>query len=163
MQQNQAYISSLVHCCWTYARLFSNLGWWFLRIVHAMYSRHIMLMTATLLSGDRSCAKHYLPRSVARFADPKRLAAMVAAQGFDVQQPVPMTMGICARSHRQFAGRRATSDYGRSSGVTSKASTKNDHVSATSSIRIDVGLPAPCPALRSMRIRTGFPPAACAC
>ena len=60
-----------------------------------MYSRHIMLMTATLLSGDRSRAYHYLPRSVATFADPKRLAAMVAAHGFDVQQQVPMTMGIC--------------------------------------------------------------------
>jgi demethylmenaquinone methyltransferase/2-methoxy-6-polyprenyl-1,4-benzoquinol methylase len=74
---------------------FSTPRWWLPRIVNAIYSRHIMPMTATILSGDRSRAYHYLPRSVATFADPKHLASMVASQGFDVQQQVPMTMGIC--------------------------------------------------------------------
>jgi len=74
---------------------FSTPAWWLPRIVNAIYSRHIMPVTATLLSGDRSRAYHYLPRSVATFADPKRLAAMVASQGFDVQQQAPLTMGIC--------------------------------------------------------------------
>jgi demethylmenaquinone methyltransferase/2-methoxy-6-polyprenyl-1,4-benzoquinol methylase len=74
---------------------FSTPARWLPRVANAIYSRHIMPVTATLLSGDRSRAYHYLPRSVATFADPARLAAMITSRGFAVQQQVPMTMGIC--------------------------------------------------------------------
>ena len=44
-------------------------------------------------------------------------------------------------------------------GCISRCLTKNAHWSATSSITFEVGFPAPCPALVSMRIKTGLSPA----
>ena len=65
------------------------------RYFNAMYTRHLMPITATLLSGDRSGAYRYLPRSVSTFANPDALASMIAAGGFAVQQQVPQSLGIC--------------------------------------------------------------------
>ncbi|MDP7519738.1 MAG: ubiquinone/menaquinone biosynthesis methyltransferase [Phycisphaerales bacterium] len=65
------------------------------RLLNAAYTQYIMPVTATLLSGDRSGAYRYLPRSVSMFADPAALAKMIAAGGLAVRQQVPQSLGIC--------------------------------------------------------------------
>jgi len=75
---------------------FSTPRRWLPRVFNALYSRHIMPRTATAISGDRSGAYHYLPRSVQTFADPGKLAEMIASQGFSVRVQAPQTFGICA-------------------------------------------------------------------
>ncbi|HJN79630.1 MAG TPA: ubiquinone/menaquinone biosynthesis methyltransferase [Phycisphaerales bacterium] len=65
------------------------------RLLNAAYTQYIMPVTATLLSGDRSGAYRYLPRSVSTFADPAALAEMLAAGGLTVRQQVPQSLGIC--------------------------------------------------------------------
>jgi demethylmenaquinone methyltransferase/2-methoxy-6-polyprenyl-1,4-benzoquinol methylase len=65
------------------------------RLLNAAYTQYIMPVTATLLSGDRSGAYRYLPRSVSTFADPAALAKMIAAGGLAVRQQVPQSLGIC--------------------------------------------------------------------
>jgi len=65
------------------------------RLFNALYTRHIMPMTATLLSGDRSGAYRYLPRSIRTFADSATVADLLAAAGLTVQQQVPQSLGIC--------------------------------------------------------------------
>ncbi len=74
---------------------FSTPRRWLPRMLNALYSRHIMPRTATAISGDRSGAYHYLPRSVQTFADPANLAAMIGSRGFAVRRQVPQTFGIC--------------------------------------------------------------------
>ncbi len=66
-----------------------------LRLVNGIYCKHVMPVTATLLSGDRTGAYRYLPRSVATFADRRELAAMMADAGFDAVTQHPMTFGVC--------------------------------------------------------------------
>lgn len=67
----------------------------FVRWFNSIYTNHIMPCTATLISGDRSGAYRYLPKSVSTFADPAALAAMVVAAGFVVEKQVSQTLGIC--------------------------------------------------------------------
>ncbi len=69
-----------------------------LRFLNAFYCNHIMPVSATLLSGDRSGAYRYLPKSVATFADLNQLSAMMNNAGFtDIKQHT-MTFGVCAGS-----------------------------------------------------------------
>ena len=66
-----------------------------LRLLNSIYCGHIMPLTATLLSGDRSGAYRYLPKSVATFADRQALERMLIDAGFvDITQH-PMTFGVC--------------------------------------------------------------------
>jgi demethylmenaquinone methyltransferase/2-methoxy-6-polyprenyl-1,4-benzoquinol methylase len=66
-----------------------------IRLFNSIYTKHIMPCTATLLSGDRSGAYRYLPKSVSTFADPAALASMVSNAGFTLANQVPQTLGIC--------------------------------------------------------------------
>ena len=69
-----------------------------LRFINSIYCGHIMPFSATILSGDRSGAYRYLPKSVATFADRQALVAMLADAGFaDITQH-PMTFGVCTAS-----------------------------------------------------------------
>lgn len=67
-----------------------------LRWLNDLYCTVIMPRTATLLSGDRSGAYRYLPRSVRTFANRDELGAMVGRAGFEQVRSVPLTLGVCA-------------------------------------------------------------------
>ncbi len=60
-----------------------------------LYNNRIMPLTATLLSGDRSGAYRYLPRSMETFATAEQLAALVEEQGFTGISQRPLTFGVC--------------------------------------------------------------------
>ena len=66
-----------------------------LRIGNALYCRHIMPLTASLIARDRSGAYRYLPRSIQTFLDPVALRRRIEAAGFQIQRQVPMTFGVC--------------------------------------------------------------------
>lgn len=69
-----------------------------LRFLNSLYCNHIMPLSATLLSGDRSGAYRYLPKSVATFADRNQLSVMMSDAGFaDIKQQ-EMTFGVCTAS-----------------------------------------------------------------
>lgn len=77
---------------------FSQPGNPVLRILNHLYCNHIMPISATLLSGDRSGAYRYLPKSVATFADRNQLSVMMTDAGFtDIKQHA-MTFGVCTAS-----------------------------------------------------------------
>ncbi len=59
------------------------------------YTKRIMPLTATWISGDRSGAYKYLPRSVDTFLDRDQLAQMLRETGFtDVRQKA-LSFGVC--------------------------------------------------------------------
>ncbi len=60
-----------------------------------LYCRRIMPVTATLISGDRSGAYKYLPRSVSTFMTPAQMAALLQSSGFSAIDAQPLTLGIC--------------------------------------------------------------------
>ena len=62
---------------------------------HAFYTRVVMPRTATLLSGDRSGAYHYLPRSVETFLDAPAMERRIAEAGFARVTSRPLTLGTC--------------------------------------------------------------------
>ncbi len=66
-----------------------------IRCFNSVYTKHIMPWTATLLSGDRSGAYRYLPKSVVTFADPAAIASIVTSAGLAVTKQLPQTLGIC--------------------------------------------------------------------
>lgn len=66
-----------------------------MRWFNGVYCRRIMPVTATIISGDKSGAYKYLPRSVASFASPEELGALIRAAGFSEVHHTPLTMGIC--------------------------------------------------------------------
>ena len=66
-----------------------------IRALNAVYCRHIMPITATLIARDRSGAYRYLPRSVATFADPSELARLLTESGFERVESYPFTFGVC--------------------------------------------------------------------
>ena len=57
-----------------------------------------MPITATLLSGDRSGAYRYLPKSVAMFANCDQLSIMMTDAGFSDIKQHAMTFGVCVGS-----------------------------------------------------------------
>lgn len=59
------------------------------------YTARIMPVTATLISGDRSGAYTYLPRSVATFLSREQLAAAIKDAGFASVESTPLTFGVC--------------------------------------------------------------------
>lgn len=65
-----------------------------LRALYMFYFRRIMPCTATLISGDRSGAYKYLPRSVNTFLSREQMVRMMEGAGFrDVIQH-PLTFGV---------------------------------------------------------------------
>lgn len=65
-----------------------------LRGLYNFYFRHIMPRTATLISGDRSGAYKYLPKSVNTFIGREQLIDMMDQAGFKRIQAKPLTFGI---------------------------------------------------------------------
>jgi len=58
------------------------------------YFKHIMPRTATLISGDKSGAYKYLPKSVNTFIDRAGMTSMMSDAGLSDIQVKPMTFGI---------------------------------------------------------------------
>jgi len=59
------------------------------------YNKRIMPLTATLVSGDRSGAYRYLPRSMETFATPEELAGVMTSRGFRETRHQSLTFGVC--------------------------------------------------------------------
>jgi demethylmenaquinone methyltransferase/2-methoxy-6-polyprenyl-1,4-benzoquinol methylase len=67
-----------------------------LRRLYQWYFNHVLPRTATWISGDRSGAYKYLPRSVTTFLDRNAMRKLLIEQvGFDSVEVHPMTFGIC--------------------------------------------------------------------
>jgi demethylmenaquinone methyltransferase/2-methoxy-6-polyprenyl-1,4-benzoquinol methylase len=60
-----------------------------------LYCRRIMPITATLISGDRSGAYKYLPKSVATFMSTNEMKALMTRTGFSDVSARHLSMGIC--------------------------------------------------------------------
>jgi demethylmenaquinone methyltransferase / 2-methoxy-6-polyprenyl-1,4-benzoquinol methylase len=65
------------------------------RWFNGLYCRQIMPRTATWISGDRSGAYRYLPKSVQTFLTPDQMAAKLKAAGFATIEFEPLSLGIC--------------------------------------------------------------------
>jgi demethylmenaquinone methyltransferase / 2-methoxy-6-polyprenyl-1,4-benzoquinol methylase len=74
---------------------FSQPGNRVVRWLNAIYTRKIMPWTATLISGDRSGAYHYLPKSVQTFTSAEAFVSLLRECGFKDIQTQPMTFGVC--------------------------------------------------------------------
>jgi demethylmenaquinone methyltransferase/2-methoxy-6-polyprenyl-1,4-benzoquinol methylase len=66
-----------------------------IRLFNNLYCRRIMPLTATILSGDRSGAYRYLPKSIETFLPRAELEAAIRDAGFDQIRQYPMTFGVC--------------------------------------------------------------------
>jgi demethylmenaquinone methyltransferase/2-methoxy-6-polyprenyl-1,4-benzoquinol methylase len=60
-----------------------------------LYCRRIMPLTATIISGDRSGAYKYLPKSVESFMTTAQMTAALEGAGFAGVRATPLTLGIC--------------------------------------------------------------------
>lgn len=60
-----------------------------------LYSKRIMPLTATWISGDRSGAYKYLPKSVTTFFTPEQMTSRLEAAGFTNVRTWPLSLGIC--------------------------------------------------------------------
>ncbi len=77
---------------------------WFNRV----YCQRIMPVTATLISGDRSGAYKYLPKSVATFMTPEELSAAMVTAGFSPGvRRWSLSLGICVCYRAEVPGPRA--------------------------------------------------------
>ena len=66
-----------------------------LRALNRFYCGRVMPMTATLVSGDKSGAYKYLPKSVETFLSREQMTAAIVAAGFGDVTQHPMTFGVC--------------------------------------------------------------------
>ena len=66
-----------------------------IRWANNLYTQRIMPLTATLISGDRSGAYRYLPRSIETFLTPESLSEAVSKAGFESPSARPLTFGVC--------------------------------------------------------------------
>ena len=66
-----------------------------LRFMNDIYTGRLMPLTATLLSGDRSGAYKYLPRSIETFLPRADLEQAVRDAGFEKIEQHPLTFGVC--------------------------------------------------------------------
>lgn len=64
------------------------------RAVNQLYTCRIMPWTATLISGDRSGAYRYLPRSVGTFMKREEMLRAIGDAGFSDVTATPMTLGV---------------------------------------------------------------------
>lgn len=74
------------------------------RWANSFYSGWLMPRTATLISGDRSGAYRYLPRSVESFLTRDELVRTIGEAGFGDVQVRSLSMGICACYRAVLAG-----------------------------------------------------------
>lgn len=74
---------------------FAEPSWGPARWFNGVYCRRIMPVTATLISGDRSGAYRYLPRSVSTFMSPAAMRAMLESTGFAGIDARALSLGIC--------------------------------------------------------------------
>lgn len=72
------------------------------RWFNGVYCRRVMPVTATLISGDKSGAYKYLPRSVETFMSPDDLKGLMTSVGFVEPLDWPLSLGIC-RCYRACA------------------------------------------------------------
>jgi len=61
---------------------------------YEFYANRVMPLAATLVSGDRSGAYRYLPRSVVSFLDAEQMEATMLRAGFRRVRAVSLTMGV---------------------------------------------------------------------
>jgi demethylmenaquinone methyltransferase/2-methoxy-6-polyprenyl-1,4-benzoquinol methylase len=66
-----------------------------LRGLYNFYFRQILPRTATLISGDRTGAYKYLPRSVNTFISRETMMGLMSGAGFDGVDQHSMTFGVC--------------------------------------------------------------------
>ena len=67
-----------------------------MRRFYDFYCGWLMPRTATLISGDRTGAYRYLPRSVGTFLSRDEMCALITRSGFRDVSVTPLTFGICA-------------------------------------------------------------------
>ncbi len=65
------------------------------RWANDFYCKVVMPRTATFISGDRSGAYHYLPRSIDTFLSRQSLALAITDSGFSPVEHRAMTLGVC--------------------------------------------------------------------
>lgn len=75
-----------------------------MRWFNDFYSGWVMPRTATLISGDRSGAYKYLPKSVESFMSRPELLGLMAEHGFEGARADTLTFGICACYYGVRAG-----------------------------------------------------------
>ena len=66
-----------------------------------VYCRRVMPRTATWISGDKSGAYRYLPKSVSTFVAPESLKKMMEEAGFAAVRDWALSLGIC-RCYRAY-------------------------------------------------------------
>jgi len=66
------------------------------RALYELYTHRLMPIAATWISGDKSGAYRYLPRSVVSFHTPEQMEATLRAIGFDDVSTTPLTFGAVA-------------------------------------------------------------------
>ena len=76
------------HRSWSYQPRFAPVRWF-----NSLYCRQIMPRTATWISGDKSGAYKYLPKSVATFVTPDQICSMLHAAGFGARPAVRSPRG----------------------------------------------------------------------
>ena len=64
------------------------------RRIYEFFSNRVMPVAATWVSGDRSGAYRYLPRSVVTFLDADQMCARLRAAGFVQATATPLTWGV---------------------------------------------------------------------
>ncbi|MBT4531204.1 MAG: bifunctional demethylmenaquinone methyltransferase/2-methoxy-6-polyprenyl-1,4-benzoquinol methylase UbiE [Phycisphaerae bacterium] len=74
---------------------FSNPKNCIVSFINSVYTKHIMPVTATLISRDQSGAYKYLPKSVETFAEPAVLAKEIEEAGFSAIEQHAQTFGVC--------------------------------------------------------------------
>lgn len=67
-----------------------------IRLGHEFYTHRVMPVTATILSGDRSGAYRYLPKSVETFLTRENLLGLIADAGLTGATARSLTLGVCA-------------------------------------------------------------------
>lgn len=68
-----------------------------IRWLNNIYCRWLMPRTATLLSGDKSGAYFYLPKSISTFLDRESMVRAIEDAGFTGVTQKAMTFGVCVR------------------------------------------------------------------
>lgn len=75
-----------------------------IRWFNTLYCRRIMPLTATLISGDKSGAYKYLPKSVATFLPERAFVGLLGECGFVNTGVARLSLGICNCYWAQAAG-----------------------------------------------------------
>jgi demethylmenaquinone methyltransferase/2-methoxy-6-polyprenyl-1,4-benzoquinol methylase len=83
------------------------------RLFNDFYCRRIMPVTATLISGDRSGAYRYLPKSVETFMAPAELCRALEESGFESVRTRELSLGICVCYRAEVPVSTASADRAR--------------------------------------------------